>query len=444
MRFCAGPLVRYSRAVAAVCSLAVFSSGLAAFQAASPADAHRPSPMPDRVIVNWTQDAATGFSVTWRTSTPVAAAFAEIAEAEDGRDFAPKARRLNATTQAYETNLGAAHSHSVTFAQLAPSTAYLYRVGDGKNWSEWHHFRTASDKPEPLTFLYFGDAQSGIYSMWSRVIRKAYSMAPDARFIVHAGDLINRSTLDQEWGEWHQAGGWVNQMVPSIPSVGNHEYGRVTPESERTLTVNWRQQYTLPLNGPAGLEETCYYTDIQGVRMIALNSNEKQEEQAAWLDKLLANNPNRWTVIAFHHPFYSTAQRRDNKELRDVWQPVFDKHRVDLVLQGHDHAYGRSNLVTGNDTRTGKSGTVYVVSVGGAKLYPLASKEVFERAADFTQLFQIIRVSGDKLAYEARTAGGELYDAFELQKRRGKSNKLVNRVPKTPARVKASGAKAAE
>ena len=41
-----------------------------------------------------------------------------------------------------------------------------------------------------------------------------------------------------------------------------------------------------------------------------------------------------------------------------------------------------------------------------------------QRSAEDTQLYQIITIDGDRLRYEARTAVGDLYDAFELQKRR--------------------------
>ncbi|MCL4797437.1 MAG: fibronectin type III domain-containing protein [Bryobacteraceae bacterium] len=409
---------------------------LCAFQAQAPAEVYRPSIFPDRIIVNWTEDPATGFSVTWRTTTQVTAASAEIAEAEDGREFAGKARRLNAMTQLYQTDLGLAHGHSVTFINLKPSTDYLYRVGDGENWSAWSRIRTASRTAEPLTFIYLGDAQSGILPMWSRVIREAYAHAPQARFIVHAGDLINNALRDQEWGEWHQGAGWVNQMVPSVAVPGNHEYGRSAPEEERRLTPNWRAQFTMPANGVEGLEGTNYYIDIQGLRMIALNSYEKQQEQAAWLERVLSANPNQWTVATFHHPIYSTAQRRDNKALRELWQPIFDKYRVDLVLNGHDHVYGRTRPVTAADEASGKAGTVYVVSVSGIKFYELARKGVFDRVAEDTQLFQIIRIDGGRLSYECRTAGGQLYDAFELEKRRGRPNRFVNRVPRTPERLR--------
>ena len=38
------------------------------------------------------------------------------------------------------------------------------------------------------------------------------------------------------------------------------------------------------------------------------------------------------------------------------------------------------------------------------------------RAAENTQLFQVIRVDGDTLRFRACTVTGELYDAFELVK----------------------------
>jgi 3',5'-cyclic AMP phosphodiesterase CpdA len=390
-----------------------------------------PGPQPDRIILTWSADPATSQSVNWRTDTSVQHAVAEIAIAEDGPLFVKSTTRVDAESQAFESDLGPARYHSVTFSGLSPSTMYVYRVGDGHNWSEWSHFRTTGVKAEPLTFLYVGDAQNDIFSMWSRLIRMGYTKAPDANFIIHAGDLVNRGSRDEEWGEWFQAAGWINQTVPSFPSPGNHEYA-----GGKGLTRHWRTQYTLPSNGVSGLEESCYYLDIQGVRMISLNSNEKREEQAQWLDKLLAENPNRWTVATFHHPIHSAARSRDNKELREAWQPIFDKYAVDLVLTGHDHTYARSNLNTGVNTQSKKAGTVYVVSVSGPKMYSLTRDSWMMRAAEDTQLFQIIRIAGDRLTYESRTARGVLYDSFELRKRKNAPNELINRIPSVPENLR--------
>ena len=59
-----------------------------------------------------------------------------------------------------------------------------------------------------------------------------------------------------------------------------------------------------------------------------------------------------------------------------------------------------------------ESGTVYVVSVSGPKMYDISNDPWMQRKARNTQLFQIISIQDDKLSYEAFTAHGELYDAF--------------------------------
>lgn len=390
---------------------------------------HAPSRSPDRVILTWAGDPATTQAVTWRTSTDVLRAAAQIAEAEDGPLFKPKAVEHIAKSEPFKSNLGEALYHSVRFENLKPATKYVYRVGDGFNWSEWSHFQTASLSEAPVEFVYVGDAQNNILELWSRVIRSSFADAPRSRFIIHAGDLINTADRDEQWGEWHRAAGWINQSVVSFPVPGNHEYGK-SEAGTRELNRHWRPQFTLPENGLPELPETNYYVDIHGVRVVALNSNLKHAEQAAWLDKLLSSNRNRWTVVTFHHPIFSTARGRDNKDLRAIFKPVFDKHRVDIVLTGHDHSYGRSNVMTGENRREG--GTVYVVSVSGPKMYNVTPAPWMQRKAEDTQLYQIIRINGERLDYESRTARGDLYDAFQLRKRRGRANQMIDRTPDRP------------
>ncbi|MBC8153274.1 MAG: metallophosphoesterase family protein [Bacteroidetes bacterium] len=396
-----------------------------------------PTEMPDRVILTFAGDPATQQSVTWRTDTSIRQSMAEIAVADAAPHFWRNANRVTSKTERLDAGSVkdaevVANYHSVTFTNLLPDTLYAYRVGDGVHWSEWFQFRTASRTPKPFSFLYVGDAQNYILELWSRLIRAGFSKAPDARFIIHAGDLVSEAHSERQWHEWFTAGGWIHGMLPSVPVPGNHEYRPTQAESGpkgAQLSVQWRPQFTLPQNGPKGQEETAYWFDYQGVRMIALNSNRMQAEQTPWLDSLLANNPNKWTVVSFHHPIFSTAGERDNQELRAMWKPLFDKYGVDLVLQGHDHSYGRGqsgplaeNTVNGVNTRDKQTGTVYVVSVSGGKMYTF-KKDLWdkydaklERKAENTQLFQVIRVDGNQLRYQAFTATGELYDAFELTK----------------------------
>jgi len=409
-----------------------------------PAEFARPGILPDRIVLTWSSDPATSQAVTWRTSADVTRGLAEITLTNSGPDLESGSKQLIAETQALTTDLNTAHFHTVKFEGLSPKTKYAYRVGDGVNWSEWFQFSTASTEPEPFSFIYFGDAQNDIRSKWSRVIREAFTDGPKAKFMIHAGDLINNAESDVQWQEWFEAGAWMNAMVPSVPVPGNHEMAKVD-ETERRLSHHWRPQFALPEHGPTGLEEACFTLVYQGVRIIGMNSNEKPMEQAEWLDKVLTENKEKWVVCTFHHPMFSTGKDRDNAALRAIWKPVLDKHRVDLVLQGHDHTYGRTgldtpmghvNLTTGVNASDVFSGTVYVVSVSGPKMYSLQRHPFMSRHAEDTQLYQIIHVDGDKLHFEAYTASGELYDAFTLTKQIGAKNVLTEEAPETPERLR--------
>jgi hypothetical protein len=408
----------------------------------------KPSYYPDRIVLNFGQRPEHEINVTWRTDTTIRVAMAEIAVATAAPKFWRNGKTLTATTNVFDAQKikeaeVTAHYHSVEFTDLEPDTVYAYRVGDGETWSEWFQFRTAStEKDGKFSFLYLGDAQNYILELWARLIREGYRTAPEAKFIIHAGDLVNHAHREQEWHEWFTAGGFIHSMLPSVPTPGNHEY-RAIPEingenASRQLSVQWRNQFTLPQNGPEGLEETVYYMDYQDVRIISLNSNVEHQKQAVWLEKILSENPQKWTVITYHHPLYSASDGRDNTQLRELWKPIFDKYKVDLALQGHDHSYARGrvspedNVLDGVNMRD-KTGTVYVVSVSGGKMYGLNpnrwtdTEAEQDRGAENTQLFQVITVEGNKLQFESYTAIGELYDAFDLMKEESGINRFVER-----------------
>ena len=143
----------------------------------------------------------------------------------NGRALKPEV--FEAKTELFKSDINEANYHSVTFRNLQPDTLYTYRVGDGVNWTEYYHFRTASDRARPFSFIYFGDAQNDVRTHWSRVFREAFRDAPRAAFTLHAGDLIDNNDWDSEWGDWHQGPDWVNGTIPVIATPGNHEYRRI-------------------------------------------------------------------------------------------------------------------------------------------------------------------------------------------------------------------------
>lgn len=408
-----------------------------------------PSRTPDRIIANLTVDPAHSFAVNWRTDQQVDAGVVEVALATDGPEFLLReVRKIIAASQKFENQnrkepLVKATYHSAVISDLQPNTTYVYRVGNGAEdnsyWSEWFQFTTAyTDMEEPFSFIYFGDAQNNVKSLWSRVIRNSYRQFPEVDFMLHAGDLINDRDANLEWGEWFHAGSFIHATVPSIMTPGNHEY------RDGVLSSLWRPQFTLPENGPIDeLKETCYAIDYQDMKLISIDAEgfdeslEARVAQVKWLDSVLRTNTKKWTTVTMHYPIFSTAKGRDNKELREALKPLMDKYDVDLVLQGHDHTYARGYIKNEGEglTVVKDAGTVYAVSVSGPKMYESQDQEWMVRRGEYTQLFQIITVSEDTIKYEAYTPIGTLYDAFDLIKKKGKK-KLINRVPKSPIRLK--------
>ena len=396
-----------------------------------PAQPQHSERFPQRVILNVTAQPASSMAVTWRTAQQIVLPKVQVASSGQWSDFDRQARTLTAVSDTMRTDKKElAWYYSAVMDSLSPGTIYVYRVGGDSIWSEWNQFTTASAKADPFRFVYFGDPQNDLTTYVSRIFREAFRRVPDARFWLIAGDLTSEPE-DSQIEEFYYAAGFAFRMIPTIMVAGNHDRGYQMENGEyilnakgrKTRTIDlspfWSHEFTLPANGVAGLEESNYSIDYQGVRILVINSNTRLREQAAWLEKLLANNPNRWTIVAFHHPMYSMGADRDDKETRTAFLPLFDSYHVDLVLTGHDHTYGRTwKLVNGVRVDDNQPGTIYAVSVSGPKAYPLTTpyKNLMAKFGEKVQLFQEIFVNGGTLEYKAIAADGSVYDSFILKK----------------------------
>lgn len=374
------------------------------------------SQFPERIVLNLTAEPARAMAVSWRTAQKVEEPLVQYVPASDTPKLELHAVQIKAeTTRLTVKSDSNVYQYAATMTGLLPNTLYAYRVGSPQNWSEWSQFRTAADRAEPFRFLYLGDPQANIISYVSRAFRAAFSTAPDAAFLLCPGDLVNAGSDDELWGELFYATGWIPRQLPFVLTVGNHEYD----SNPKRLTTLYRPQFNLPLNGPRGVEESAYYFDYQDVRIVILNSNELIVEQACWLDSVLAINPQRWTILAMHHPLYPIAANRDYSELRNKLLPVIERHRVDLVLAGHDHAYARSfKLRNGEKVADDQPGTLYLISVCGPKQYKLESKylDLYAKTATDLQLFQVVTVSWNQIQIQTYTVTGKLLDEVRLRK----------------------------
>ncbi|MQT39335.1 MULTISPECIES: metallophosphoesterase family protein [unclassified Pseudomonas] len=424
----------------------------------SPGTPYAASGLADRIVLTPGANPAREMAVTFRTDTHQQASQLQLAVALDGPQLAKAAHTLEGTQLSLDTENGPALYHQVRLHDLQPDTAYVYRVKGAEGWSEWLQFRTAAETFKPFSFIYMGDVQNDILSLASRSIRQALRSVANPALIVHAGDLVSqRDDLvhDDQWGEWNQAGGYNYGMIPQVVAIGNHEYldGTNPDDSEsRTLSPHWNRQFALPDNGVPGLKNTTYVMDYQGVRFIVLDGTAALDmgtlaEQTKWLENSLKNSPARWNIVVNHQPVFTCARPEDTEPLKAAWKPLFERYKVDLVLQGHDHCYSRVTSEAGRaasraDRASGKvQGPVYMVSVAGSKMYGLNDRAHLQpdRSAEETQLYQTIDVQDSRLEVRSYTAAGKLYDAFDLKRDAQNRNHLSEPMKSLPAERACTG-----
>jgi 3',5'-cyclic AMP phosphodiesterase CpdA len=399
-----------------------------------PQDTREVGHVPERIILTLTADPAHSVAVTWRTAEALSDAKVEIApDSANPKDLRSNAREITALSRNIETGDGIAWYHEATLDQLEPARRYAYRVGDGETWSEWSPFTTAGKGSGPFRFLYLGDEQNHLRSLWCRSVRTAILNTQDIDFILHAGDLVQHAENDSEWRDWSYGLGFVSAMIPSLPVVGNHDYVVEKPaQGEEIRRVGWgfRAHFRLPLNGPAdpAFEETAYVVDYRDARFVVVDTNRyKDPAQLEWLERVLTENTLPWLIVTQHHPPFNTVEGRNSSRILKTLVPIYEKHGVDLVLMGHDHTYARTHKIfNGKPVAPDQPGTVYCVSVSGPKMNSANAdvSEIMAVTRGNTQLYQVIDVNGDTLDYRSYSIDGEPVDAFSL-KHSGQSGNAI-------------------
>lgn len=428
----------------------------------------QPSTWPDRIITTTTADPSTGFGVAWRTDQSVAQALAQIVVASSDARFDLGATTVKAQTTSLRLDamdhvagdipvlenagLDPVHFHEVSFRNLEPDTLYAYRVrGARGQWSAWRQLRTAPEDA-PVQFIFFGDAQTGIRSHITRIFDTAARVAPEARFAIHGGDLVNTAMYDQEWAEWFEALGRTHAVIPAIPVAGNHDYvnyakstdpdiddSKLFMMTDKGVSPMWRPQFVLPVveELPADLHETVYdvrYT--QDLHIFVLDSSGNHfPEQVDWLGRQLEASDARWKIVTMHHPLYSFVgewEHPSHRARRDALLGALRQHDIDLVLTGHRHTYQRAAY--GEDIARWGVGephdvkTMFVVTASSTKrgvtktegwdTYSEDQEGRFklDRHGDNTPIFAVLDITSDTLSYQAVDAVGEVYDAFTVHK----------------------------
>lgn len=159
--------------------------------------------------------------------------------------------------------------------------------------------------------------------------------------------------------------------APWMFATGNHDMealydNNTAPGGATHGYAGHAARLDLPKNGPSRCPSV--YSVVYGnVAVLSLDANDLSQEiptnagyssgqQIQWLTKTLGDlraDPDVDFIVAFfHHCVYATSSTHaSDGGVRAALAPLFDRFSVDLVVQGHNHQYERSNPIKG-----GKSG----------------------------------------------------------------------------------------
>jgi 3',5'-cyclic AMP phosphodiesterase CpdA len=149
-----------------------------------------------------------------------------------------------------------------------------------------------------------------------------------------------------------------------------------------------------------------YYTFVRRkTRFLALDTNQMDAKQLAWIEDVLQRSQEDWKICYFHHPLYSNAARHGSDVgLRVLLEPRFVKHGVNVVFAGHDHVYERIQPQKGITHFVGGSS-------GQLRRGDMRRSAVTAASNDQEQAFILVEIEGDDLFFETRSRSGRTIDS---------------------------------
>lgn len=229
---------------------------------------------------------------------------------------------------------------------LLPNTIYCYTLAGEGSLTTRTGFRTApsAENAGGVRFLAFGDSGGGgsdQYALAAHMREFPYEL------LIHTGDVAYGSgtTVQFEDNVFHVYKE-LFRNVAFFPVAGNHDYDTMN-------AAPFASVFALPGTSRGKL---YYGYDWGQVHFAALDTEADYAKQVAWLDDDLGHTNAPWKVLYMHRPPYSSGEHGSDTSLRALLAPVLAKHKVQLVLAGHDHDYERT---------TPQNGTVFVVTGGG-------------------------------------------------------------------------------
>lgn len=197
---------------------------------------------------------------------------------------------------------------------------------------------------ENQPIVIYGDTRSN-YEVHKKIIKSFLQKKPTIVF--NTGDLVQDGNTTELWHIFFNIIKPILKTAKYYPVLGNHE----------RESINYFKLFKLPNN------EKWYKINFKNISFFVLDSNSDLEinsKQYLWLKNELKINKSDFKVLIFHHPILSVGRHGGSSSLESSLTPLIKKYSIQLVFNGHDHAYQRFL----------KDGVNYIVTGGGgAPLY---------------------------------------------------------------------------
>jgi hypothetical protein len=311
-------------------------------------------------------------------------------------------------------------------------------------WSATQSFATvpSSVGTGKITVGVYGDARDSP-DTWTLVNQRMQNAAPNLLLV--SGDIVDIGTEESLFSQWLDgiwkaspdsgATGFITlgQFI-MVPVAGNHEND----------SSQFYANFAIPGTGPYARQFSSF--DVGNTHFLMIDDQSIGEYPTAdattatlaWVDAdLKAAQADRaahpFIVAINHRGLYSTSNHATDFDVinaRGSLAPLFDKYHVDLVMNGHDHEYERTNPITAGTDPKGDpivqsstaKGTTYVINAGaGAAPYAVGSVPVAYRAVsvglgsqgpkNYPGCYVLLDLEGTKLtmtAYGLKASGGSV------------------------------------
>lgn len=339
--------------------------------------------------------------------------------------------------------------HIVTIKGLEADSKYCYRIGDAEKgwWSETGVISTA-DNSDSFSFFHMSDPQSTTEKQYNTVFAPAVEFATsnhDGDFILATGDFVDDGRSFIQWQRmFNSTDALMN--IPLMGLAGNHEakgdnaldyyftFPNV-PEQDKTLGIYYSFDYN---NAHFAILDSNKLGDDEGL----------SPEQIEWLKADMNASDADWKFVALHKAPYSNGSHYDDDDviaIRAQLQSLMPELGIDIVFQGHDHVFMRTDVMNNNavvETETEEvtyngldytakvnpDGTIYsingTIGVKHYKAKPVEeTNELFPIGETVMYLevpsYSYIQIDGDTLYFDSYAIEGDdetRVDQFAIKK----------------------------